>query len=375
MTIITINLGSSVVTSESASKPSHKIARVNGVATLVINADKKAELNTVIGHLKKAKASGIAAAKNFMQWDKQRGITKRAATADAKKKSKDKAAVFKQKASASLKEAKLHFREAASYSRKHGLSGLKSPISASDLTGMSERGAVVMKALRTAKIGEFQVQGKRGTFKPRYLKADKFEALGSKTITKAAKTAPAPAKVPANKARFIKKGPTKAQITKLQARIKAAEKEENKSTKATSLDDALVGDSSKKVPKLGRVALDSFTNKRIPGTKITVAVNDHKPASKEIKQIVKSLVGKGGVSKGKFQIQGNSIEYKLGTARYRMHLNRNTGKWDAYANFGGNGTGSRPHYGAAAARKHFETSVKKLQKHAKVDRMVAQNSW
>jgi len=371
MTIITINLGSPVVESESASKPSHKIARVNGVATLVINADKKAELNTVIGHLKKAKAAGITAAKNFMQWDKQRAATTRATTADAKKKSKEKAADFKQRASASLKEAKLHFREAASYSRKHGLSGLKSPISASDLTGMSERGANVMKALRTAKIGEFQVQGKRGTFKPRYLKADKFEALGSKTITKAAEKAPAPAKA----TRFVKKGPTKAQLTKLKANIKSAEKEENKSVKATSIDDALVGDSSKKVPKLGSVALDSFTNKRIPNTKVTVAVNDHKPASKEVKNIVKSLVGKGGVNKGKFQIQGNSIEYKLGTANYRMHLNRNTGKWDAYANFGGNGTGSRPHYGAAAARKHFETAVKKLQKHAKVDRMVATHSW
>lgn len=187
--------------SESAAKkPSYKIAKVNGVATLVVNSEKKAELTTILGHLKKAKTAGISAARNIDAWNKTRAKAK-TQTGEAKAKTSAKAADYKAKGSAALKEAKLHLKESASYARKHGLSGLKMPLTTASIQGITEKAPKVLAALRTAKLTEFGVTGKRGAFKPKFLATAKFEALGSKTITKAAAKAKAPAKKPTQQIR------------------------------------------------------------------------------------------------------------------------------------------------------------------------------
>ncbi|QYW03157.1 hypothetical protein pEaSNUABM13_00198 [Erwinia phage pEa_SNUABM_13] len=194
MSLIKINLADHVVSESAAKKPSYKIAKVNGVATLVINSEKKAELTTILGHLKKAKTAGISAARNIDAWSKTRAKVK-TLTGDAKSRASAKAADYKAKGSAALKEAKLHLKESASYARKHGLSGLKMGLTSTSLQGITEKAPKVLAALRTAKLNEFGVTGKRGQFKPKFLASAKFDALGSKTITKAAKKAPAKGRV------------------------------------------------------------------------------------------------------------------------------------------------------------------------------------
>ncbi|QYW05553.1 hypothetical protein pEaSNUABM25_00197 [Erwinia phage pEa_SNUABM_25] len=194
MSLIKINLADHVVSESAAKKPSYKIAKVNGVATLVINSEKKSELTTILGHLKKAKTAGVSAARNIDAWSKARAKVK-TLTGDAKSRASAKAADYKAKGSAALKEAKLHLKESASYARKHGLSGLKMGLTSTSLQGITEKAPKVLAALRTAKLNEFGVTGKRGQFKPKFLASAKFDALGSKTITKAAKKAPAKGRV------------------------------------------------------------------------------------------------------------------------------------------------------------------------------------
>lgn len=189
MSLIKLNLEEPVV-SESAKQPSYKIAKVNGVATLVITSAKKAELTTIVSSLKKARAAGVTAARNYDAWARAKAKAMRL-TGDPKRKGMAKAADFKQKATAALKESRLHFKEATAYARKHGLSGLRPTISKDSLSGISERATFVLRNLRLAKLTEFQVAGKRGAYKPKFVKESAFEALGSKTITKAAKKAPA----------------------------------------------------------------------------------------------------------------------------------------------------------------------------------------
>ncbi|QYW04522.1 hypothetical protein pEaSNUABM14_00197 [Erwinia phage pEa_SNUABM_14] len=372
MSLIKINLADHVVSESAAKKPSYKIAKVNGVATLVINSEKKAELTTILGHLKKAKTAGVSAARNIDAWSKARAKVK-TLTGDAKSRASAKAADYKAKGSAALKEAKLHLKESASYARKHGLSGLKMGLTSTSLQGITEKAPKVLAALRTAKLNEFGVTGKRGQFKPKFLASAKFDALGSKTVTKAAKKAPV-AKASTKKRKDLVGGGAYSPEKKRAIKADRAEKLLGK-PKASSLDDAMAGDPSKDKPMLGKTVLDSYSTKKVPGTKVTIQAHDHWPASKEVKNIVKNLIEKGGVSKGKFVVKANSIEYKLGTASYRMSKDSKTGKWNSYANFGGNGGGSNPGAPYASARKALETSIKKLQKFKKVDRMAAQNSW
>lgn len=366
MSIISINLGGDDVASESAAKKAHyKFARVAGHAELVLPSSARAGLTEIKTHLKRAKTDRSKALRLVASHASVLKQAEAASTPERKKALKVKAKTIKGQVSALNKTAKAALREANKAARTHKLSGLKLAINDAVLANA--------KKLAAAKIDQFGADGKRGVFKPKFTTDAKFEALGAGTVTKAAKKAPAKPYEGPTTPTGLSKMPSHAEALR-RSRNRIAE---NKAAKdaSSALDAALAGDSSKEVPKLRDMPLDSFSTKRIPGTKVSIAAHDHFPASKEVKNVVKSLVEKGGVAKGKFVIKGNSIEYKLGTASYRMNLNRKTGKWDSYANFGGNGGGTDLGGSASYARKKFENSVKNLQKHDKVDRTVATYAW
>lgn len=193
MALIKINVEQTVASESAAKKPSYKIAKVGGVQTLVVNSAKKAELQAVLGLLKKAKTaavSGITASiKSNTASTKARQTAKgpkRTALMETRK-------TEKTKATADIKQAKALIREANSHAKKHGLGGLNLPLSAADIkTGVGS--AAALKQIRSTKLTEFGITGKRGAFKPKFVKEAAFDALGSKTTTKAAKTAKAPIK-------------------------------------------------------------------------------------------------------------------------------------------------------------------------------------
>lgn len=193
MALIRINIADSVVSESAAKKPSYKIAKVGGAQTLVVSSAKKAELQAVLGLMKKAKTAAVtgitASIKANTAGTKARQQPrgpKRTALMETRK-------TEKAKASADIKQAKALIREANTHAKKHGLGGLNLPLSAADIkTGVGS--AAALKKIRNAKLTEFGVTGKRGAFKPKFVKEATFDALGSKTTTKAAKTAEAPAK-------------------------------------------------------------------------------------------------------------------------------------------------------------------------------------
>ncbi|UAW53307.1 hypothetical protein pEaSNUABM30_00189 [Erwinia phage pEa_SNUABM_30] len=371
MALIKINVGQTVASESAAKKPSYKIAKVGGVQTLVVNSAKKAELQAVLGLLKKAKTAAVAGMKYYTNAAKASAVAGKSPKGPNKLNAQRAAKEDKAKGKTLIKEAKTLIKEANSHAKKHGLGGLNLPLSATDIVLVDPGLTKAIKAVRSTKLTEFGVTGKRGAFKPKFVKEAAFDALGSKTTTKAA------AKAPVKKMKGAITGahtPAKAKALK-EKRANDLGLTSKTKKKASTLDEALKGNPDKEVKKLGNVALDSFTTKRVPGTKVSIEAHDHAPASKEIANIVKSLIEKGGVTKGKFRVKGNSIEYKLGTASYRMSKNPKTGKWDSRANFGGNGGGSVPGYSLQSARKGLEASIKRLQKFDKVDRMAAQNSW
>jgi len=189
MALIKINVEQTVASESAAKKPSYKIAKVGGVQTLVVNSAKKAELQAVLGLLKKAKTaavSGITASiKSNTASTKARQTAKgpkRTALMETRK-------TEKTKATADIKQAKALIREANSHAKKHGLGGLNLPLSAADIkTGVGS--AAALKQIRSTKLTEFGITGKRGAFKPKFVKEAAFDALGSKTTTKAAAKAP-----------------------------------------------------------------------------------------------------------------------------------------------------------------------------------------
>lgn len=225
MSLIKLKLDSAVIESTSAAKkPSYKVAKVGGTQTLVIPSEKKAELQAVVGLLKKAKTAAVAGMSGRIK----------AATAYTKAKQLPKGprktalnATYKTektKATAEIKQAKKLISEANSHAKKHGLGGLNLPLSAADIiTGPGIGNA--LKKVRSTKLTEFGLTGKRGTFKPKFVKQAVFDTLGSKTTTKAAAKAKAPvakAKKPAAKKPATAGGTADAKLgAKVEKRSKA----------------------------------------------------------------------------------------------------------------------------------------------------------
>ena len=214
MATIRINIADALL-SESAKAPSYKIAKVGGATTLVVNSAKKGELQSVLGHLKKAKAAAIAGISASIKSNTAATKANQLPKGDRRTKLMETRKAEKTKASAQIKTAKAELREANKTAKAHGLGGLNLPLSAADIkTGVGADKA--LKAIRSTKLTEFGVTGKRGTFKPKFLKEAAFDAVG----TKAKK---APAKKEAAKAPFKRnkgivagaKSPTTARAAKI----------------------------------------------------------------------------------------------------------------------------------------------------------------
>lgn len=351
MSLIRLKLDGSNIVSESATKePGYKMAKVSGKTELVIPSSKRAAITEVAGRIKSAIAFGKGYVKYKTLTDK---AVAKAKNPKAKSFQKDDARQDAKEARAlaanNRKNAKLDLKAANAAARKHGLGGLSFSVNTETV--------FEPKVLKTAKSTEFGVAGKRGVFKPKFVPDEKFMLIG---LTKAAMKANADAaKKKPSHAEAVKRGKTRAKESTLKDHIESA----------------LVGDPSKEPTKVGNVALDSYSTKRIPGTKVQISVHDRFAPSKDIQNVVKNLLGKGAVTKGKFVVSTNKLEYKLGTASYRMSKDAKSGKWNCYANFGGNGGGSSPNMTLKAARSQVENSIKRLQKVAKVDRMAAQTAW
>jgi len=184
MSLINIDIASGTVVSESAArKVAYKIAKVNGVTTLVISSAHKPDLQDVVAMLKKAKAhivTGITASiKSNTASTKARAMAK----GDRKDALMQTRKAEKSKSTSEIRLAKAALSAANKIARSSGLGGLNLAISAADIkTGTGALKA--LKAVKAAKVNEFGVTGKRGTFKPKFLVESKFEELGQKKSTK-----------------------------------------------------------------------------------------------------------------------------------------------------------------------------------------------
>lgn len=179
MSLICINI-SDVVRSKSAAKqPSYKMAKVGGATTLLIPSALKSDLQTIVNQMKKAKTHAVAgitaSIKSNTAATKARQLPKgdkRTALMQTRK-------TEKAKATSEIRAAKAALTSANKLARFTGFGGLNLPLSASDIkTGVGATKA--LKAIRAAKLTEFGMTGKRGTFKPKFIKDSMFETIGQK---------------------------------------------------------------------------------------------------------------------------------------------------------------------------------------------------
>jgi len=204
MSIISINLGSDDVASESAAKPAHyTFARVGGAATMVLPSSARAGLTEIKTHLKTAKSDRTKALRLTASHAAALKQAEAASTPERKKALKAKAKTIKGQVSALNKSAKAALTAANKSARAHGLGGLTLPISTDILASA--------KKLASAKTDVFGATGKRGQFKPRFTPDHKFAELTGKSLhpMKGTKTAAkatvkkAAKKTPAKKGRVL----------------------------------------------------------------------------------------------------------------------------------------------------------------------------
>jgi len=195
MSLIKIDVNSGSIVSESAAKsPSYKIARVGGATTLVIPSEKKADVARLVSILNVAKKAAIAGIASSIK--SATAMTKSRQIKDTERKHALKAtgAAERKSSAASIKIAKANLKVANSTAKKLGLGGLNLPLSSTDIkTGVGSSNA--LKAIRAIKVNEFGVTGKRGTFKPKFIKLDAFENLGKKASSTKAASEKAPIKI------------------------------------------------------------------------------------------------------------------------------------------------------------------------------------
>ncbi|UAW96685.1 hypothetical protein pEaSNUABM22_00198 [Erwinia phage pEa_SNUABM_22] len=182
MALIRINIADSLVSESAAKKPAYRVHKFGGVTTLLVNSAKKAELQAVVGHLKKAKTAAVAGITASIKSNTAATKARQLPRGDKRTKLMATRKTEKAKATAEIKTAKAALREANKVAKAHGLGGLNLPLSAADIkTGVGADKA--LKAIRSTKLTEFGVTGKRGTFKPKFLKEAAFDAIGQKKST------------------------------------------------------------------------------------------------------------------------------------------------------------------------------------------------
>lgn len=180
MALIKFNIADALLSESARIKlQSYKIAKVGGVSTLVVSSDKKAELQAIVALLKKAKTAAVSGMSARVK--AATAYTKANQTPKGPRKTalKETYKTEKTKSSADIKQAKSLIKEANSHAKKHGLGGLNLPLSASDIVVTGPGLAKALKAIRAIKLTEFGVTGKRGAFKPKFMKAEQLGGSGS----------------------------------------------------------------------------------------------------------------------------------------------------------------------------------------------------
>lgn len=204
MALIRINIADSLVSESARVKVvSYKVAKVGGKTTLVVVSERKAELQAVVGLLKKAKTAAVSGMSSRIK--AATAFTKAQQTPKGPRKTalRETYKTEKAKSSADIKQAKKLIKEANAHAKKHGFGGLNLPLSASDIVMSGPGLAKALKTVRGIKLTEFGITGKRGTFKPVFMKAEKLTA--GKASTPATRKAKADAKAPSAKKRAAKK--------------------------------------------------------------------------------------------------------------------------------------------------------------------------
>lgn len=184
MALIRINIADSLVSESAKAKaPSYKIAKVSGATTLVISSANKSELQDIVGLLKKAKAHAVAGITASIKGNTAATKARQLPKGDRKTALMQTRKAEKAKATSEIRYAKDALTAANKVAKSTGFGGLNLALSASDIkTGVGATAA--LKAIRAAKVTEFGVTGKRGTFKPKFVKEAVFETIGQKAKAK-----------------------------------------------------------------------------------------------------------------------------------------------------------------------------------------------
>lgn len=194
MALIKINIADSLLSESAAKKPGYKMAKVGGATALVISSEHKPAVSKCISNARKAQKLALSALKNRIEANTIAAVrVPREENPARKTKLRQRVKAMKSKASADVKTAKQLLREGTAAMKAAGLSALSSPLKVSDISLTSEPGRSA-RTVKAAQTDSLVVKGQKGYIKPKFLAASKFEALGSKTTTKAAKTEKAPAK-------------------------------------------------------------------------------------------------------------------------------------------------------------------------------------
>lgn len=194
MARIRINIADSLLSESAAKKPGYHFGKVGGANALVISSEHKPAVAKCISNARKAQKLALSALKNRIEANTIAAVrVPREENAARKAKLRQRVKAMKTKATADAKTAKELLREGVAAMKKAGLSALSSPLKASDISLSSEPGRSA-RTVRAAQTDSLIVKGKKGYIKPKFLAASKFEALGNKTATKAAKTTKAPVK-------------------------------------------------------------------------------------------------------------------------------------------------------------------------------------
>lgn len=178
MALIKLNIADALLSESAAKKPSYKMAKISGALSLAIPSDKKAELQAIVGLLKKAKTAAVSGMSARVK--AATAYTKANQTPKGPRKTalKETYKTEKAKSSADIKQAKALIKEANTHAKKHGLGGLNLPLSTADIVLAGPGLAKALKSVRGTKLTEFGVTGKRGTFKPKFVKAAVFDDIG-----------------------------------------------------------------------------------------------------------------------------------------------------------------------------------------------------
>lgn len=307
------------IVSESGRKQKYMIGKVSGVQVLGISNEVKPTVQEIVKTMKEAKSAALKGIQAHLKYAE----TVKAIEGMDKGPKRDKLIVkrkeLKASATSSIKQVKFLLSASNRSLRSLGLGGLSLPMSV-DMIKVEGKAAVkAMATIKAVVVTEFGVTGKRGKFKPKFIKPELLENAGEvKTATKARKPA-------------------------------SAKKEEEPAPKTAR-------------PK-------TTGGKGAP----RVQHDTQFPPTPKALSLIKTIIEKDGVTRGKIVAKGDAVDYIHGTGNFRIR--KEGDKYKLYANFGGNGGASGYAMPEATARKGLRKAIKNLSKFEKPNRIQAQQAW